>query len=176
MTRRLASALMVSTLGLVVLATGAEAISSRTRLCVLATRTARRACVLQCGSDFQNTFASCFGPGAECAAACISEQSQCLLAPVAGRTACQKDTDPNPGDGVDEGACAVKLRAALQDCTGPDVADPTQCASDARLAALRCTQDCQVLYAPAIQSCNTSFNDCTQACASCRRPGDCPAP
>ena len=176
MTRRLASALMVSALGLVVLATGAEAISSRTRLCILAARTARRACVQQCGSDFQNTFATCFGPGAGCAATCISQQSQCLLAPVAARTACQKDTDPNPNDGVEEGACATRLRAALQDCSGPDVADPVMCAANARLASLQCTQDCQLLYAPAVQACNTAFNDCTQACASCRNPADCPTP
>ncbi len=174
MTRRLASALMVTTFGLVVLATGAEAISSRTRLCVLAARTARRACVLQCGADFTNTFATCFGPGAGCAAMCISQQSQCLLGPVAGRAACEKDTDPNPGDGIDQGACAVKLRDALQNCN--TAADPTGCASAARLAALQCNQDCQLLYAPAIQTCNTAFNDCTQACASCRNASDCPPP
>src|SRR2546426_12589055 len=174
--RRPASSLMVSALGLVVLATGAEAISTRTRLCIAAARGSRQACTRQCVTDFQNMFATCFGPGAGCAAACISQQSQCLLAPVAGRTACQKDTDPKPGDGVDEGACAVKLRAALQDCTGPDVADPDKCASDARLAALRCNEDCEFLYAPDIQGCNLDFNDCTQACASCRRVADCPTP
>ena len=158
------------------LATGAEAISSRTRACILAARTARRSCTLQCVKDFQNMFAGCFGPGAQCAAGCITQQSQCLLPPVGGRTACQKDTDPNPGNGVDEGACAVKLRAALQDCTGPDVADPDKCASDARLAGLRCNEDCDFVYAPAIQACNIAFNDCTQSCASCRRSGDCPTP
>jgi hypothetical protein len=36
--------------------------------------------------------------------------------------------------------------------------------------------DCQLLYAPAIQACNNGFNDCTQACASCRQPADCPIP
>jgi len=30
--------------------------------------------------------------------------------------------------------------------------------------------------APAIQACNDDFNDCTQACASCRQPADCPIP
>lgn len=179
MTRRLASAVMVGALGLVVFATGAEAISSRTRLCIAATKTARRSCVLQCGTDFQTTFSSCFGPGADCAAACIGQQSQCLLGPVAARASCQKDSDPNPGDGVDQGACVVKQRDALQCCadaTCPSKLDPdpVACASAARLAALRCTQDCQLIYAPSIQACSTAFNDCTQACASCRTAADCP--
>jgi hypothetical protein len=164
MTRRLASALTVTAVGLLVLASAAGAITSKTRLCIVAARTARKACVLQCSSDFTNTFETCFGPGAGCAAACITAQSQCELAPVSARAACDKDTDPNPTDGLNRGACAVKLRAALQGCT--TAANPTQCASDARLASLQCTQECQFLYAPAIQDCNVAFNSCTQACAS----------
>jgi hypothetical protein len=164
MTRRIASTLMVTTVGLLVLASAAGAITTRTRLCISAARTARKACVLQCAGDFTNTFETCFGPGAGCAAACISAQSQCELGPVAARAACEKDTDPSPGDGLNRGACAVKLRAALQGCN--TAANPAQCASDARLAALQCTQECQLIYAPAIQTCNAGFNSCTQACAS----------
>ena len=164
MTRRLASTLLVTVGGLLLLASAATAITTKTRLCISAARTARKACVVQCGTDFSNMFTTCFGPGAACAAACITAQSQCLLSPVAARAACEKDTDPNPGDGLDQGACAVKLRAALQACNTD--ANPTQCASNARLAALQCTQQCQLIYAPAIQACNTGFNDCTQACAS----------
>jgi hypothetical protein len=29
---------------------------------------------------------------------------------------------------------------------------------------------------PVIQACNDDFNDCTQECASCRQPADCPIP
>src|SRR5262245_14053698 len=158
------------------LASDAGAISSRTRLCLKAAKDARRRCVTTCGTDFQTTYSSCFGPGASCAAACIAAQSNCLIDPVSQRADCQNDTDPNPTDNIQQGACATRQRAALEDCTGPDVADPEKCASDARLDGLRCIQDCQLLYAPAIQACNNDFNDCTQACASCRQPADCPIP
>lgn len=176
MTRRLASATLLTAVSLFALATAAEAISSRTRLCIKATRDARKRCVTTCGTDFQTTFSSCFGPGAGCAAACIATQSNCLLDPVSDRAACQKDTDPDPGNGIPEGACAARQRAALEDCTGPEITDPVRCASDARLEGLRCIQACQLLYAPAIQQCNDDFNECTQACASCRRDTDCPIP
>jgi hypothetical protein len=182
MTRRLASATLLTAVGLLVLASAAEAVSNRTRLCISAARTARRACVKQCTDDFSNTFASCFGPGADCAAGCIREQSECLLDPVAARTACQRDTDPNATGVFPEGACSVRLRDALECCgdatctaqEGRLDPDPIQCASIARLNALQCTNDCEVFYAPQIQGCNTQFNDCTQACASCRRASDCP--
>jgi len=175
MTRRLTSAVLLSA-GLFFLATEAGAISSRTRVCVKASKDARRRCVATCGTDFQATFSSCFGPGASCAAACIVAQSNCLLDPVSRRADCQNDTDPNPTDATEQGACSIRQRAALEDCTGPEIANPEACASEARLAGLRCIQDCQLLYAPAIQGCNDDFNDCTQACASCRNPTDCPIP
>jgi hypothetical protein len=176
MTRRLASAALLPILGFFLLATDAGALSSRTRLCVKAAKDARRRCVTTCGTDFQGTFSSCFGPGASCAAACIVTQSNCLLDPVSRRADCQNDTDPDPTDGVPQGACSVRLRTALEDCTGPEIADPEKCASDARLDGLRCIQDCQLRYAPAVQGCTNDFNDCTQACASCRTPTDCPIP
>ncbi|HJQ84599.1 MAG TPA: hypothetical protein VKA21_11010 [Candidatus Binatia bacterium] len=181
MTRRFASVTLLSILGLLAVVSTAEAVSSRTRLCIKAARDARKRCVLTCGTDFQGTFASCFGPGADCAAGCITEQSNCLLDPVSARTACQKDTDPNPNDGIAQGACSVRLRDDLECCgdaTCPDQLDPDpiQCASKARLKGIECNQDCQLLYAPQTQACSTQFNDCTQSCASCRRPGDCPTP
>ena len=181
MTRRFASATLLTAAGLLALASGAEAVSSRTRLCISQARLARRACVTQCSADFQKLYSSCFGPGADCAAKCISEQSNCLLDPIAARTACQKDTDPNPNDGVQQGACSVRQRDALEccadtTCTGSERLDPDpiQCASKARLAAIACQADCQLYYAPQVQDCNTDFNDCTGACASCRTASDCP--
>jgi hypothetical protein len=176
MTRRLVSAAILTIFGLFTLATDAGAISSRTRLCLKATKDARRRCVTTCGTDFQASYSSCFGPGAACAASCIVAQSNCLLDPVSRRADCQNDTDPNPADAIPQGACAARQRAALEDCTGPEIADPEACASAARLDGLRCIQDCQLLYAPAVQVCNDEFNDCTQACASCRQPSECPIP
>jgi hypothetical protein len=182
MTRRLASATLLTAVGLLVFASAAQALSSRTKLCISAARNAKKACVRQCIDSYSNTFTSCFGPGADCAAACIREQSACLVDPVAARTACQKDTDPFPANGIDEGACNVKLRDALECCSDPTCdfsdghadADALACASRVRLEALVCANNCEILFAPQIQVCNTQFNDCTQACASCRNPSDCP--
>lgn len=179
MTRRLATLAVLTALA--VAPTSALALSSRTRLCIAAARNSRRACSLQCVRDFQNTFASCFGPGADCAAACITAQANCLLDPVSARTACEKDTDPNPSNGIDEGACAIHQRDDLECCgdsTCPDKLDPDpiQCASKARLKGIACNNDCVLRYAPMIDVCNSGFNDCTAACASCRNPADCPIP
>ena len=174
MTRRFATFTLLAGLALTAFApTSARAISSRTRLCIAAARTARKTCTTQCLTDFQNTYVSCFGPGADCAASCISQQSSCLLGPVSARTACEKDTDPNPNDGVAEGACATNQRDDLECCSDPTCTvkldpDPIQCASKARLKAIACNNDCVLVYAPAVQACNQAFNDCTQACASCR--------
>lgn len=176
MTKRLLWAGLLTAFAVFTLAFDAGAISSRTRLCLKAAKDARRRCVATCGTDFQTTYSSCFGPGASCAAACIAAQSNCLLDPVSRRADCQNDIDPNPNDNIQQGACATRQRAALEDCTGPEIADPEKCASDARLDGLRCIPDCQLLHAPDIQACNDDFNDCTQACASCRQPADCPIP
>ncbi len=181
MTRRRAPLCLLALFALAAYAPEARAISSRTRLCIAAARNARKACVVQCGTDFQNTFTTCFGPGAGCAGGCITAQSNCLVSPVAARTACEKDTDPNPNDGIPEGACAVNLRNDLQCCGDPTCTtkldpDPTQCASKARLKGIACNEDCILVYAPAVQACNQAFNNCTQGCASCTNPSDCPTP
>jgi hypothetical protein len=175
MKRRPAPLTLLAIAALLAAVTTAGAFSSRTRLCIAAAKNARLKCTGTCTSDYSNTFATCFGPGADCAAMCISGQATCLSGPIAARTACQKDTVPDPTQPT-VGACSVTLRNDLQDCTGPDVADPTGCASAARVKALVCTNACTVLYQPMVQDCATAFNDCTQACASCRNPSDCPFP
>jgi hypothetical protein len=183
MTRRLT---LVALVAFIAVAGTAHALTSRTRLCISKAKAARLSCrtmALQaCNTDFTNAFTSCFGPGADCAAACISAQASCLTTPVSSRTACQKDTDPNPSDGVIEGACATRLKDDLTCCTDPKCVlennlstDPLVCASNARLDNFKCVQDCQLVYQPAVDQCNSSFNDCTQACASCRDATDCPS-
>jgi hypothetical protein len=182
MVRRLVTTTLIAALALVVAAPAVHAVSSRTRLCISASRKARKNCVVTCGTDFQNSYVNCFGPGADCAALCLQQQSDCLLGPVTARTACEKDTDPNPSDGVVQGACSDRLRAALECCADSTCTaaqgrldpDPIACASKARIQGIQCNDDCVLLYAPQVQGCNSGFNDCTASCASCRDASQCP--
>lgn len=152
MTRRIGPAAL-SVLGLLLVASAAEAITFRTRQCISAARSARRGCVTQCTEDFRTTFASCFGPGSACAALCIQEQAACQSPFAEARVECTR-------------TCNSDLRTALQGC--PDQPDPVTCADTARMMAISCTAGCTILVAEDLQLCSTGFNDCIEACASQR--------
>jgi hypothetical protein len=140
-------------LGLCLTATGAHALSLRTKECIAATRTERRTCVTQCTETSRNRYASCFGPGAACAAACIGEQSTCQTDPANAQIECGRN-------------CNTALRSALALCV--DQPDPVACADNARLDGLKCTQACALAAAPALQICSRNFSECVETCASQR--------
>ena len=174
---------VIAASGLLLIAASAGAISSRTRACVFAARKTRANCITMCRNDYIGTFAACYGPGSACAAACLNEQANCQAGPNATLTDCKLDTlfcgdgNSNGTNGCSAanatiGGCSETLKEALKNCN--NAADPEACASAARLDNLRCQQACQLLFAPALQQCNSNFSDCTGACASCRSRADCP--
>ena len=63
--------------------------------------------------------------------------------------------------------CTQTLQGALEGCKS--AADPVGCAGMARIDQLKCNQQCVLNEAPALQVCNTNFNDCLQSCASARQ-------
>jgi hypothetical protein len=174
---------LIAVSGLLLLAESAGAISSTTRACVVATRKARANCITMCRTDYFSTFAACYGPGSMCAAGCLNDQANCQSGPNTMLSDCKLDTlfcsdgNPNGVNGCSPanatiGNCGETLKTVLKNCnTDPN---PEVCASNARLDNLRCQQACQLLFAPALQTCNQNFSDCTGSCASCRSQTDCP--
>jgi hypothetical protein len=189
MTRRTHMAIVMAALSLVALAGSAEATTSQTRACLVASKRARLNCTNTCRSSYITNFEGCFGPGSACAAACLNDQATCQSGPATATAECKQDTlfcaDGNQSGAngctaanATIGQCGTILKSALTDCT-----DATKhpegalvCAANARLDNLRCQDNCQLLFAPALDTCNQNFADCTGACASCLNPTDCPSP
>lgn len=96
--------------------------------------------------------AACFGPGQACATTCQNSLNACLANPTADRTACNVN-------------CNGLFKTAVQACSS--AADPLGCATTARIARLTCSNQCAVNDQPAIDTCNSTYSDCVQQCASC---------
>jgi hypothetical protein len=161
MTRRPAiiAAAALAVFGLVTIAPTANALTTKTKQCVKEARARLKAQNLNdrnaARATYNSEFTSCFGPGADCASACLNDQAICQKpfndAALAARDVCKANFD-----------------AALDDCRDPQEADPTQCASVARLVQFACNQDAAAGAAPGLQGCSSQFSECTAACASDR--------
>ena len=157
-----------------VVANEASALTSTTRQCISRERKAYRDALRGARSDeltkFQTAYKDCFGPGATCAQGCQIAQTNCQQPFKDAQQKCIEDNDTSGKDDPNFTSCGDVFGDTIQnDCNKrPDDQDALKCAADARLARFSCTQKCGLDQAANLDSCNFTFGDCVQACASQR--------
>lgn len=159
MTRRTAfiAAAAIAAFGFTASVQTADALTIKTRQCVKEARVRLKQRTVDARTEaraaFASEFASCFGPGAQCASDCQAEQAGC-------------QQPFNDAASAARATCKAQFDAALAACRNPEEADPQACAAAARLTQFACNQVAAADAAPGLQGCNAQFSDCVGACAS----------